>query len=184
MNKNTVHANIGDDAVKAKTGKVWDDWFTILDKAGAKKMTHTEIATHLYDKCGVPGWWCQMVAVGYERARGLRGKYETPAGYSISRSKTIAVSVKTLYNAWKNAKVRAGWLRENKVEIRKATPGKSMRLTWKDGKTLLSVNFYPRSEGKSQIVVEHNKLATATEAKKMQTYWERKLDILKSTLER
>ena len=34
---------MSDEAVKAKTGKVWKEWFTILDKAGAKKMTHQEI---------------------------------------------------------------------------------------------------------------------------------------------
>jgi len=29
---------MSDDAVKAKTGKTWKQWFTILDKAGAKKF--------------------------------------------------------------------------------------------------------------------------------------------------
>lgn len=34
---------MSDEAVKAKTGKTWKEWFTILDKAGATKMTHQEI---------------------------------------------------------------------------------------------------------------------------------------------
>src|SRR5215469_1117257 len=63
-----------DEAVKAKTGKVWAEWFKILDKAGAKKMPHKEIALYLYEKQKLPAWWCQMVAVGYEQERGLRQK--------------------------------------------------------------------------------------------------------------
>ena len=31
---------MSDEAVKAKTGKTWKQWFAILDKAGAKQMTH------------------------------------------------------------------------------------------------------------------------------------------------
>jgi hypothetical protein len=36
---------IGDEAVRAKTGKTWSQWFDILDKAGAKRISHKEIAT-------------------------------------------------------------------------------------------------------------------------------------------
>ncbi len=85
----TKVAGIGDAAVQAKTGKTWAQWCQVLDRAGARKMNHTAIATYLYDELGVPGWWCQMVAVGYEQARGLREKHQTPTGYEISVSKTL-----------------------------------------------------------------------------------------------
>lgn len=176
-------AGISSEAVKAKTGKGWPEWLKILDKAGARKMNHTQIATHLYDKLGVPGWWCQMVAVGYEQARGMRQKHETPQGYEISRSKTIAVPVKTAFEAWKNDKTRLRWLGEKGIVIRKATPPKSMRVTWPDGKTSLSVDFYPKGKEKSQIVVQHLKLASAAEAKKKQTYWAKALEKLKEVIE-
>ena len=38
---------MSDAAVQAKTGKTWPEWFAVLDKAGAAKMTHKEIAAHL-----------------------------------------------------------------------------------------------------------------------------------------
>ncbi len=183
MKKNDKIAGISSDAVKAKTGKGWAEWLKVLDNAGAKKMNHTQIATYLHDKLGVPGWWCQMVAVGYEQARGMRQKHETPQGYEISRSKTIAVPIKTLFDAFKNDKTRSRWLPEKGIVIRKATSPKSMRVTWPDGKTLLSVNFYPKGDGKSQIVIQHLKLSKATEAKQKQAYWEKALEKLKKTLE-
>jgi hypothetical protein len=34
---------MSDEAVAAKTGKNWKQWFAIIDKAGGKKMTHQEI---------------------------------------------------------------------------------------------------------------------------------------------
>ncbi len=33
-------ARMSDAAVKAKTGKDWQQWFAILDRAGAMKMSH------------------------------------------------------------------------------------------------------------------------------------------------
>jgi hypothetical protein len=32
-----IKPTMSDDAVKAKTGKVWSEWFRILDAAGAKR---------------------------------------------------------------------------------------------------------------------------------------------------
>ncbi len=33
---------LSDQAVKKATGKSWQEWLAILDKAGARKMTHTK----------------------------------------------------------------------------------------------------------------------------------------------
>jgi len=38
MPDNERFDRISDDAVKTKTGKPWKEWFSILDKAGAKKI--------------------------------------------------------------------------------------------------------------------------------------------------
>ena len=42
--------------------------------------------------------------------------------------------------------------------IRKATPKKSLRVTWGDGRTSLNVSFQAKGAGKSQVVVQHVKL--------------------------
>ena len=38
-----TYARINSEAVQKRTGKSWDEWFAILDGAGAKTMTHQEI---------------------------------------------------------------------------------------------------------------------------------------------
>ena len=37
---------IGDDAVLAKAGRHWEEWFTVLDAAGAKTKSHPEIVPY------------------------------------------------------------------------------------------------------------------------------------------
>ncbi|MCM3869367.1 MAG: SRPBCC domain-containing protein [Pyrinomonadaceae bacterium] len=173
---------MSDEAVKAKTGKNWDQWFAILDKAGAKKMSHPDIVKILSSKYEVGPWWRQMVTASYEHARGMRDRHEKPAGYEISVSRTVGVPLATLYKAVANAKSRSRWLSADELEVRKATANKSLRVTWKDGKTSLEISFYPKGDGKSQVVVQHGKLPDAKAAAKMKTFWSNALDQLRETL--
>lgn len=174
---------MSDEAVKAKTGKKWDQWFAILDKARAQEMSHKEIVKFLNSKHDVGSWWQQMVTVTYEKERGLRQNHEKSDGYQISVSRTVSVPIASLYKAVANEKERSRWLSENGLEVRKATPDKSMRVTWKDGKSSLEINFYAKGDGKSQVVVQHSKLPDAKTAAKMKNFWGKTLDQLREVLE-
>jgi len=174
---------MSDEAVRAKTGKTWKEWFSILNKAGAKKMSHQEIVKLLNSKHNVGPWWCQMVTVTYEQQSGLRDNHQKPDGYQISVSRTLSSPVGRVYKAFASDKERHEWLGENGLHVRKATPNKSMRVTWKDGKTSLEINFYDKSHDKSQVVVQHSKLPSATAAARMKTYWANALDRLKPAVE-
>ena len=170
-----------DEAVKAKTGRVWADWFRILDKAGAKKMSHKEIAAYLRDKQGIGPWWGQMVAVAYERERGLRQKFQKCDGeFSASSSRTLPVPLSKAYAAWTDEKLRQRWLPDGKLEITTATQGKYVRGKW--GASRLSVGFYARGPRKAQVAVDHGKLASSRESAKMKSYWFAALNRLQEVL--
>lgn len=175
---------MSDEAVKAKTGKVWKEWFSILDRAGAKKMTHQEIAMYLHTDHEVGPWWTQMVTVTYEQERGLRDKHQRPDGYQISVSRTIGVPSAKVFKSFANEKDRTAWLGEEGLVVRKSTPNKTMRVTWNDKKTNLEVYFYPKGDKKSQVVVQHSKLASDKSAAGMKTFWAKALDRLKASLEK
>jgi hypothetical protein len=181
---NKAEPGMSDEAVKDKTGKAWDEWFAILDREGAKELNHREIAEHLHTKHGLPGWWAQMVTVGYERARGRRAVNERTDGYQVSRSKTMAASAKKAFAAWQEDKQRQRWLRDQDIVIHKATPHKSMRITWSDGRKVVDVAFYPKGDDRCQVVVQHQKLPDEKTAERMKTYWEEALERLKEMLEK
>ena len=176
-------AGISGDAVAAATGKNWKQWLTVLDKAGARNMSHKEIVAVVHDRYGVGPWWQQMVTVAYEQARGLRKKHEKPEGFQISRSRTVAVPIATLYKAWSDAKTRDRWIGEGPLVVRKATRNKSMRITWCDKKTSVEADFYAKGSAKAQVTVQHSKLSDAKRAEQMKKYWGKTLDRLKKTLE-
>ena len=123
-----------------------------------------------------------MITVGYEQSVGSRVLHQKVDGYEVSAGKTIAVSDETVFQAWLDEKIRNQWLGET-VTIRKATPYKSMRVTWSDGDQILSLNFYSKGPDKCQVTVQHTKLKNAKEAAKMKKYWQEKVEELKSFLE-
>jgi uncharacterized protein YndB with AHSA1/START domain len=168
----------GDDAVRRATGKTWQQWFKLIDAAGGRQWDHKRIVAYLNDEHGVGPWWRQMVTVGYERARGKRVLHQKPDGFSISRSKTLPAPAAALFEAWHDGRQRARWLADPKVTIRAATPGRSLRITWVDGKSSVEVMLYPKAAGKTQLTVQHNKLADAKAAARMKAYWGAQLDAL------
>ena len=175
---------MSDAAVKEKTGKVWKEWFAILDKAGARQMNHQEIVKYLNSEQGVGPWWQQMVTVTYEQARGLREKHQKPGGYEISVSRTIKAPLPKLFKSFANEKARKAWLPEDGFTTRKATPNKSLRVTWIDGKSSLEISFSSKDDNKGVVVVQHSKLPDAKASAKMKTYWGKALDRLRETLEK
>ena len=172
---------ISDEAVKKATGRGWSEWFRILDKEGAKKKTHQEIANTLYEKHGVPGWWSQMVTVTWEQERGLRDVHQQGGGYTANVSRTYAVSVDDLFRAWNDTRRRKTWLAD-KITIRTATAPKSMRITWKDA-TSVEVGFYAKGDAKSSVAVQHSKLAKRADVDEKKKFWADALERLRATLE-
>src|ERR1051325_918277 len=172
---------MSDEAVKAKTGKTWKEWFAILDQAGAKKLSHQEIVKYLSGEQGVGPIWQQMVTVTYEQARGLRDKHQKPGGYEISVSRTLNQPVAKLFKAFTDARARKRWLEEDRLSIRTATANKSLRMNWTDGKTILQVSFVAKAPDKTQVVVQHARLPSAAASTRMKAYWGKALDRLQQT---
>lgn len=169
---------VSSDAVLKATGKNWNEWFMFLDKSGCKKMNHKEIVTELHKRNHVGKWWEQMITAAYEQARGLRDKYEKPGGFEISASKTIEAPAAVLFKYWYDEKLRKKWLTDYKYNVRRSSIDKSIRITWIDEKSNLNLNFYPKGENKTSVVVQHAKLKSKKEAGEMKKYWKEQLERL------
>ena len=173
-----------DDVLRANTGKAWDEWFALLDRWGAAERPHPEIARWLNEEQGVPGWWAQAVTVGYEQARGLRAPGQRRGGlFEVNASKTVAVPVDRLYEAFMDPGLRERWLPGVKFEVRAAKPGKSIRASWDGGSTRLVIAFTARGDAKSQVALVHERVPDAAAAAELKAWWRGRVAVLKEVLE-
>jgi uncharacterized protein YndB with AHSA1/START domain len=175
-------AGMSDDTVQAKTGRTWQEWARELDVLGAAELSHGEIAALVHERFEISGWWSQTVTVGYERIRGLREIGQRRDGaYEASKSKTLPVPIAALYRACSDERTRRRWLPGVKLTVRKATPEKTMRITWDDG-TCVELYFLAKGETKSQVAVQHRKLAARDDVARMKAYWGERLGALAEIL--
>lgn len=174
-------AGMADDKVKEKTGRDWSEWVVALDAFGAKDKPHRDIAEYVHS-IGTPDWWAQTVTVGYERIRGLRAIGQRRGGsWETTKSKTIAVPVDKLFDAFANARTRKRWLGDVKLTVRSATKPKAMHITW-DDETSVDIGFFPKGDTKSYVAVAHVKLPSKADADQKKQFWSEKLDALAALL--
>ncbi len=155
-----------DAAIKAKTGKDWEAWFKALDKAGAAKKDHKAIAALIAGKMGAGDWFGQMIAVSYERARGIRAMNQKCDGeFSVSVSKVMPVPLPRLFKA----ATAGGWFPKSGFQETSKTPDKYWRGRWKSGQ--ITFAFYAKGADKAQITVDSGKLANEEAVEKERALW-------------
>jgi hypothetical protein len=176
-----VRTAIGSEAVRAKTGRTWDEWLEVLDAAGCASMNHQQIVA-VVSEHGVGSWWRQMVAVEYEKLRGLRVKNQSCAGeFQVSVSRTILADSQKVFDAWRSDDVRAQWLPEP-LTIRKSTAPKGLLIGWPAGGSP-AVLIVPKGSGKCSCTVDHKKLEDSAAVDRYRAFWSAALDRLKRRVE-
>jgi hypothetical protein len=175
---------MSDEAIRRRTGRGWEEWFDLLDEWGAADRPHREIARWVAQEHGVDGWGAQAVTVSYERARGLRAVGEHADGFAITASKTVAVRVDRLYEAFVDESLRERWLPGVELHERTSVKPRSARFDWGGGETRVIVSFTEKGEEKSAVALQHERLADAAEAERMKAYWRGRVAALKEVLER
>lgn len=139
---------VGDEALRAATGRTWQEWEDALDARGAERLSHKEIVALLLDGLVDGAWWAQTLAGGYERRKGTRVGGQTADGaFQVGVRRTLPISPA---NAWRLITSPEGlraWLgdapglvlRKGATyatgdgaagEVRVAKEGSHLRMTW------------------------------------------------------
>ena len=175
-----------DEAIRERTGRGWEEWFDLLDEWGAADREHREVSKHVADLLGIDplAWNAQAITKSYERARLGHEVGQRTDGFAVTASKTVAVPVERLFDAFADESARAEWLPDGELSERTSTRPRSARYDWGEDGTRVHVGFAAKDEGRSTINLEHRRLADAEEAERMKAYWRERVAALKEVLER
>jgi hypothetical protein len=172
------------EGLRRATGRDRDEWFAILDAWGAAGRAYREIAAWLTGEHDLSNWWAQKLIVEYEQARGLRAPGIRPDGtFTVTVSKTVAVPVERLFDAFFDPDLRERWLPDAVLRERTSQPGRSARFDWDDGATRVNVGFVATGEAKSQVGLEHERLPDPQTAEETKAYWRERMEELRAVLE-
>lgn len=194
---------VSDAAAQAATGDTLAGWFGRIDAQGGLALGRHGIARWMYGELKIDMWWVTTIANEYERARGKLEKDGKPAGYTICATKSIKADAQACYAAFADAAQLDRWFGPgNRIEvapggrwtngdgnaatIRKATPGKNIRMVWEDPAlgipAPVEVKFQSVAD-KCTVTVTIDRLQTRPEADGYRKAWGGALVRLKSLLE-
>ena len=175
---------MSDEAIRRRTGRGLGGVVRPARRVGRAERPHAEAARWLAEEHGTGGWNAQAVAVSYERARGLRAVGEHADGFTVTASKTVAVPVERLYEAFVDESLRRRWLPEGELRERTATRPRSARFDWGDGATRVVVGFESKDDGQQHgRAGARASCADADEAERMKAFWRERVGVLKEVLE-
>ncbi|HEY0106397.1 MAG TPA: hypothetical protein VGB91_09960 [Rhizomicrobium sp.] len=172
-----------DAGIAAKTGHGWEVWFARLDKAGAAKLDHKGI-TALLDRTFKPGpWWGQMIAVSYERARGLRAANQKCDGeFSVGVTRLFPVPLSRLHAAVTDTARWAQWMPIGAFAETSRTENKYLRARWKKD-ARIAIGFTAKGEDKAQVAFDIGRLSGTEAVEKERAAWKKAVDKLSKMLE-
>lgn len=147
--------------IEQATGRTWDAWLAFMERAGAKDLSHKQIAevvaAELAGKIDNPGWWAQSVTVAYEQQTGRRLPGQLADGtFQLSVSKATRLGMRELMDAWEafaasDKQVLDGLASEPRVS------GTDKRITWrakaKDGSSVV-VTSEPKKTWASLVIAQ------------------------------
>jgi uncharacterized protein YndB with AHSA1/START domain len=190
---------VSDRAVRAATGRGWDEWVALLDERGAAELSHKQIVALLADGLIESSWWRQSVANGYEKRTGKRVLGQTAdTGFQIGVRRTLPIAVDDAWRLLTSAEGVRAWLGDAQGfalekgaayttrdgaegEVRVARPGSHLRVTrrragWARGSTI-QVRVMPAGK-KTTLSFHEEHLPGAAEREERRRHYESVLDTL------
>lgn len=199
--KKTDYAKVGKVSslsVKKHTGKSWDQWVPLLEKAGARAWSHQEIVAYLKKKYRLTPWWQQGVTLGFEIATGRRAVGQDANGrYMVTATKTMTANVKTVWKELISNRGLSIWLKplsqvrilpqtsfETKDgyygEIRTFAPNRRIRMRWQDPMwekpSVVELHLVAQAEKKSILVFNHTGIPDNKTREELRARWREAAD--------
>jgi uncharacterized protein YndB with AHSA1/START domain len=182
-----------DASVRSATGRGWEAWLTLLDRAGATQQDHKGIVALLAEAGVERAWWRQTIAVAYEKVRGLRATVgETAdAGFQVGVRRTLPRSAADAWRDLVEGDGRALWLGPGATfhptpgttyrcddgtegEVRTVRAGRRVRLTWRPpdapAETTLQLTLEPKGE-RCVVAFHHERLPDADARERVKARW-------------
>jgi len=161
---------LSDEAIRAGTGKGWEDWCVLIDQFPGRTDSHTAIAKHVRDDLGAGDWWAQAVTVGYERITGLRLPHQMPDGtFTANKSGTVTIESDMLRRLLLDDDDRAQLFPNVPAELKSKPTAKAIRVAIGPGSAIIRLE--ERNGGRTQIAIQHSQLPTFDDVEEWKFYW-------------
>lgn len=183
MAENTV-SPVHDKAVREATGKGSEEWFAILDAAGAREMPHKEIAQWLAASSAplADPALSQWITIAYEKRIGRRVTGQDCYGnFFATASRAVAGDLDFALDAWlrrvEGVSDFNGLALAGAPKVSKSEKFRYWRGVFDDGSTI-NIVINAKGAGKCTVAVDHRKLAGEDAVGEWKAFWKEFLAVI------
>ncbi|GAB5539253.1 MAG: hypothetical protein Salg2KO_13560 [Salibacteraceae bacterium] len=171
MNKpasNTL-APISDQDILNESGRKWNQWHSELNSKQFDALSLEEMAEKLRSDYSLDDDCAKAVALNYCQHIGRCAPSKTH-GFQVEIKKTFNYPVAEVFNR------TVEWLEnENRAELQDHLHRKRLRCNWLSDNSKVGVTFNDKGGQKTQVVVKHNDLESATDVDIMRNFWKEQM---------
>lgn len=189
------------ETIKKHTGKTWDQWIVILDRAGGEKLKYRDLVIAL-KKYKLSPWWQAGIPMHYQMYKGVRVEGRNEKGkWATTSTKTYNISQKKMWDFLKSEAGIAVWLKpmskfefikgqnfevEGGVygELRTMKAPQRARFKWSDldwdKHSYVQLIVIKRPKDKCIVGFMHESLSTGRARLQMKEHWLRVLEEIKN----
>jgi len=166
------------DAVRAATGRGWEEWCDIIDAWPGSVDGHAPIAKHLEEQYNeVSAWWAQGITIGWERITGRRLPGEMPDGtFTANKSKTLNGDASQLRALLLDDAARNDLFPGVTTELKSDPAAKTIRIAVGPG--VASFGLTDKGAGRANIAIQHARLPKVGDVDEWKFYWSEWLDAI------
>lgn len=165
-------------ALERASGLSWADWERAFEAAGARSLSHPEIAKVARDTMpeGVPNpdWWAQGAAIAYEQQVGLRVPGQSSTGtFRVGASRTLPLDRDAAIDAWIAA--YGGQAEQLGHEVRDQRTSRTEKRTfWRaklDGAGKIEVAASAKDADRALVALQHTDLPDDSRIEEWRAHW-------------
>ena len=167
---------ISTQSIEKATGKAWAAWLNELDNAGARELSHADLAKLVNTKLkGMEsgGWWAQGITVAYEQHIGKRIPGQLAGGlFEIAVSKTSDTPRSEQFArivAWFESQPELNRQRILKPRSSETPKRSNWRCDFEDGSKFAAT--VEENGDKSKIVLSQTAIPSKEVADEQKAYW-------------
>lgn len=187
-----------------RTGKTWDEWFTLIEGAGGTSMSHREIARELEAR-GVDAWYAQAITVQYEREHADRQPLQRGKTFTVTARRTIRRPIEQVFAVATEAGHLNQWFSPgSEVDLREGGTFSNLdndsgtflvvqaphrvRFTWNNPNhepgSVVEVKITETAPDVTVLALTHYKIGRKSDAEGLREGWAWAMDSLKAYVER
>ncbi len=186
------------ESAKKHTGRDWDQWVALLDKAGGRSMDFRKLKARLLERYNLKPYWAMLITIGYEihigrriLGRNSKGEFGAVASKTIPLRKPDAwafLCSKEGMKIWLNPFAHfpfekgRGFELDGGIfgEVRTVKKGERVRLTWTGEEwakpSVVQLHVIARPGEKSMVVIQREKIPSMAMRNELKLHWKNALD--------